>query len=265
MNDLYGIREDGFRNSVSWPLMVTEEQLRKALLRIFDPAFNPTDEICPELFKAIDQLLRSGIGEAMAKYDNLPKALVDKVMLNADVFSAFKVHRAQNDMARLLRTDDGGLRSFKEWSDLVQPIASHHVGAWLRTEYDTAVLRSEQAAQWQQFLDEADVLPNLEWIPSTSVTPGADHQVFWGTILPVNDPFWNEHRPGDRWNCKCTLQATDKAVVPPPIDQSKANDPQPGLDKNPGKDGEIFSKTHPYIANAYQGADDAVQKFIEQL
>jgi len=62
-------------------------------------------------------------------------------------------------------------------------------------------------ADWQQFRREADVLPNLKWLPSTSPNPGADHQPFWNTILPIDHPFWAQHRPGDRWNCKCDLTA----------------------------------------------------------
>ena len=61
--------------------------------------------------------------------------------------------------------------------------------------------RAHQAANWRQFEREKDVLPNLKWMPSTSLHPGADHRRFWGTIRPVDDLFWNNHRPGDRWNC----------------------------------------------------------------
>lgn len=120
-----------------------------------------------------------------------------------EVFSAFKVHRAQNDMAARLLDSNGGLKPFNQWLKDVLPIASHQCGAWLKTEYDTAVLRAHQAADWQQFQRESDVLPNLKWMPSTSLHPGEDHRHYWGVIRPINDKFWNEHRPGDRWNCKC--------------------------------------------------------------
>ena len=25
---------------------------------------------------------------------------------------------------------------------------------------------------------------------------GEDHRIFWGVIRPIEDKFWNEHRPG---------------------------------------------------------------------
>ncbi len=75
--------------------------------------------------------------------------------------------------------------------------------------------RAHQAADWQQFMQEADVLPNLKWMPSTSPNPGADHMPFWGTILPIDDPFWDQHRPGDRWNCKKRKTTSDPKAPRP--------------------------------------------------
>ena len=186
------------------------------------------------------------------------------ILRNNEVFVAFKVHRMQNDMARLLLDSNGNLKPFEQWRKEVMPIASHQVGQWLRTEYNTAVLRAHQAADWQQFEREKDVLPNLRWMPSTSVNPGKDHMVFWGTVRPIDDPFWNEHRPGDRWNCKCDLSSTDDPVTEIP-DFTKKDNPHPGLDNNPGKDGKLFSDTHPYIANAYPGAKKAVERLMGKL
>ena len=142
----------------------------------------------------------------------------------------------------------------KHWKAEVLPIASHQCGAWLETEYNTAVLRARQTAQWQQFFDEKDVLPNLKWLPSTYPNPGADHRLYWNTILPIDHPFWDQHRPGDRWNCKCSLTSTDEPSTPVPGDSapvpgdlSSGNTPHPGLTGNPAKTRAIFSQDHPYF------------------
>ena len=170
------------------------------------------------------------------------------------MFSAFKVHCAQNDMAARLLDVNGDLKPFNQWLKDVLPIASHQCGAWLRTEYDTAVLRAHQAADWQQFRREQDVLPNLKWMPSTSLHPGEDHRRYWGTIRPIDDKFWTEHRPGDRWNCKCSLTSTDEAVTPVP-DNDEVSQPQAGLTGNPGMTGETFSDDHPYFPKSCQDCD----------
>ena len=160
----------------------------------------------------------------------------------------------QNDIAAQLYDSNGILKPFKQWKEDVHPMLDHHVRHWLQTEYNTAVIRARQAADWQRFEQYADVLPNLEWMPSTSANPGADHQVYWGTILPINHPFWSAHRPGDRWNCKCSLSATDEPPTGAPRGSTAPKDqPAPGLDNNPGRDGKLFSDTHPYIANGYEG------------
>jgi hypothetical protein len=174
---------------------------------------------------------------------------VEQLRYNNAVFSAFKVHRAQNDMAAQLLDENGDLKPFEQWLNDVKPIADHQVRQWFQTEYDTAVKRAHLAAEWRQFEREADVLPNLEWIKSTSIAPGADHMIFWGTVRPINDFFWNGHKPGDRWGCKCSLRATDKEATPvQDVDDEVSNVDKParGLDNNPAQDGQIFSDSHPY-------------------
>lgn len=223
-----------------------------------DIEINLFNEICDR----INEAARKGLDESgtVDPDDDFRTA----ILRNNEVFAAFKVHRMQNDMARLLLDSNGNLKPFEQWRKEVMPIASHQVGQWLRTEYNTAVLRAHQAADWQQFEREKDVLPNLRWMPSTSVNPGKDHMIFWGTVRPIDDPFWNEHRPGDRWNCKCDLSSTDDPVTEIP-DFTKKDNPHPGLDNNPGKDGKLFSDTHPYIANAYPGAKKAVERLMGKL
>ena len=172
----------------------------------------------------------------------------------------------QNDLARLLVDEKGGLKPFDVWMRDIRGMTDHYVRSWLRTEYSTAVIRAHQAADWKHFEDEADVLPNLRWMPTTSPDQDPLHRQYWERklTLPVGHPFWDEHRPGDRWNCKCSLAATDE-----PADDSLIRDfspvpKQPGLDNNPGKDGKLFADSHPYISNAYPGAKKAVENTIEE-
>lgn len=190
---------------------------------------------------------------------------IEALRRNNAVFSAFKVHRAQNDMARLLLDSDGNLKPFEQWLNEVMPIASHQCRTWLKTEYDTAVIRAHQAADWRQFSREKDILPNLKWGPSTSITPGEDHRIFWGVVRPIDDDFWNHHKPGDRWNCKCTLSSTDEPVTPVPAGTTPSSTPQKGLENNPGKDAKLFSDSHPYKTEAHAGAKKAVDRLLKRI
>lgn len=207
-----------------------------------------------QLFRATRDVFNtataSGIAKAMDNGTPAPSPdflrLLDR---NNAIFSAFRTHRLQSDVAGLLLDNDGNIKRFVDFKRDVTPIIGKYNGAWLRTEYATAVQRSRLATRWQQFVDEKDVFPNLEWVPSTALHPGEDHRLFWNTIRPVNDSFWSHHRPGDRWNCQCDIRQTD---LPPtdiptiPIGDAK-NSPAPGLDNNPGKDGVLFNDHHPYF------------------
>jgi hypothetical protein len=135
---------------------------------------------------------------------------------------------------------------------------------WLQTEYNTAVIRAHRAADWKQYEAEADVYPNLQWMPSTSPNPGEDHRIYWGTVRPINDHFWTEHKPGDRWNCKCWLEQTDKTPTQNHAPADENDIPASGLENNPADDGALFSKSHPYYTQTYPEAKEAVEKCLTE-
>ena len=85
-------------------------------------------------------------------------------------------------------------------------------------------------------------------MPTTSPNPEAERKRFWEKKLtrPIDDPFWNKHRPGDRWNCKCSLEATDEPPTDVP-DDADDEKPQRGLRSNPAKTRQIFDKSYPYF------------------
>jgi len=243
------------------------EALKTALIRIYEKDFNPVTEVEKNLFNAVWDSLNIATDEGF----NSPKPtdrqfdFCNEIKRNNAVFAAFKTHRMQNEIAAQLVDSKGQLKSFAQFKRDTADMVDHHVEAWLKTEYDTAVTRAHQAADWRQFQLEKDILPNLKWQPSTSITPGLDHVVFWNRIWAVDDPFWQEHRPGDRWNCKCSLTATDQPVTDNSGLSTKTDQPAPGLGGNPGVTGQLFSDDHPYFTDTYKGADKAVGDLLNSL
>lgn len=226
---------------------ISDDVISASLSRIYSRKSGRAD-IDPDMFAATTKTIRNaaaqGISDAVDSGTAVPgKDFLYQLRHSADVFSAFKTHSQQNDLARLLTDDKGKLRSFSDFRRTSEPLIGKYNRTWLRTEYNTAVNRAHQAANWQQYQAEKDVMPCLQWIESTSPNPGEDHSIFWGTIRHVDDPFWDEHRPSDRWNCQCSLEQTDKAPTSTP---SGGDDPHPGLDNNPGRDGNLFAQSHPY-------------------
>ena len=244
------------------------EELTRGLRAIYSRDIDVRTDIERHIFEETLRLFNEAAAQGLSESKD-PAIITDRFLeelrTNNAVFSAFKTHRMQNDIARLLiDPETGQLKSFDRWRRDIKGITDHYQTDWLQTEYDTAVIRAHQAADWKHFLEEADVFPNVRWMPTTSITPDPLHQHYWETklTLPVNHPFWDEHRPGDRWNCKCSLMQTDEPVNASGLEGWTPPLPMPGLDNNPAKDGKLFSDTHPYITEAYPGAEEAVRKAV---
>ena len=227
------------------------DTIAKALVNIYQKKYgNGSPDIEPTLFEKTKEILSGAVDKGVAgqRSGKTSDAFIHALTHSTDVFSAFRIHNMQSKIASYLVDSKGKLKPFGQFVKDVKPYITHQNRQWLQTEYDTAVRRAHLAADWQRFEDEKDVLPNLEWKPSTSPNPGEDHKPYWGTILPVDHEFWNQHRPGDRWNCKCSLRNTDKQRTAIPVEHFYKNTgPQKGLDSNPGTTGEIFSTSHPYF------------------
>lgn len=249
----YGTRDvtDAVGSSVSFD----EGMLSEVLREIYEEEVKPQNgDIPSELYEATRSIFEKATAQGMAQSRNKRIATEEDFLRrythSIDVFSAFRVHKYASLMADMLHDADGNLRSFEEWRNATAGIQSHFNRNWLETEYNTAILRAEQAADWKMFEADKDVMPNLKWMPTSSATPREEHAVFWREelTLPVDDPFWDAHRPGDLWNCKCYLQQTDapatsKGGIPKGKDVPK---PAPGLKTNPGKTAEMFDRSHSY-------------------
>lgn len=231
--------------------------LEKYLRKLYGGDFDVSTDIEPSAWREVLRILNDAVATGISQSDAAPtleQDFYDRLRHSNEVFSAFKVHSMGKRMAALLTDESGQLKPFHKWRDEVMPIASHYVGPWLRTEYNTAVNRAHDAADWKQFERNSDIMPNLRWMPTTSAEPDAEHRIFWKMKLtrPIDDPFWNKHRPGDHWNCKCTLEQTDEPVTDIPAGADDET-PQPGLKGNPAKTGQIFDRSHPYFPKSCKG------------
>lgn len=256
------------RNAAETGVSFSTEVLTQALRAIYD-GMNVQDEIQRDAFEEFLRIFNeAAVAGILAAKKTPPRmeTFLDQLRYNNAVFSAFKVHRMQNDMAARMADGNGQLKPFEKWKRDVEDIADHYCNRWLQTEYDTAVLRAHQATDWLQFEAEKDVYPNLRWMPTTSPNPDAYHKQYWQAklTLPIGHPFWNIHHPGDRWNCKCSLRQTDEPATTETIADFKPVPSQPGLDNNPAKDGKLFSDSHPYYTEAYPGAEKATEKIIDK-
>lgn len=269
MDNLYSSCSCGcfraYSNEAAYSTAFTPELMAQLLADIFDKRFNVEEEVYQDLYEAARLTFEQALQEGYPLEDVVEAdALFREALKNdADVFAAFRTHRMQNDIASQLLDEDGKLKDFRRFQEDAEAIIGTYNNAWLRTEYDTAVLRARQAADWKGFERNRDIFPNLKWMPTTSVEPDIFHKEYWsiGLTLPIEHVFWKNHHPGDHWNCKCSLEQTDEPVTGSVPDAGYT--PSPGLENNPGIDPKLFSHTHPYYANAYPGAKEAVQLLFD--
>lgn len=271
MNSLYGspchtCGGTRFHNEAETTIHFSSDVLSKTLKAIYE-GFNVRDEIqrdaWEETLRLFNEATVEGLSQSRVPAGN-EELFYEQLRTNNEVFSAFRTHRLQNDLAAQLIDGKGKLKPFDKWMQDVEGITDHYVKRWLQTEYDTVILRAHQAADWRQFEAEADVFPNVRWMPTTSIDPDIYHKQYWEAklTLPVGHPFWKRHRPGDRWNCKCGLEQTDAPATDTVIADFEPIPEVPGLDNNPAGDGKLFSDSHPYYTEAYPGAKEAVEKAL---
>ena len=246
--------------------LISEKVIDKALRRIASGKFDPAADIDPDLFEAtrsaLDNAAREGVGKIA--YGHPDHDFYEQLKHNNAVFAAFKTHRQQNELAALLVDENGTPKSFAQFKKDAENIIGDYNINWLQTEYNTALIRARNAVQWRQFGREKETYHNLEWLPSMAAVPREALIIFYHRVWAQDDPFWNSHRPGEVWGCKCGLRSTSRPVTDGNPKSKETVKASPGLDNNPAVDAKLFADSHPYIALANRNAKKAVKKFIAE-
>lgn len=255
------------------------ERMAERVLKRIREGFDVKGMIDPDLFANACNALNEAVDEAVklsVRWGRPDKAFIRELKRNNAVFAAFKAHREQNDLARLLTDDEGNTRSFDAFRRAAEPLIGQYNVNWLQTEYTTAVRTARTAVRFKQYDRDSDLYPNAEWLPSRAAEPRMSHRKYYHTVRRLTDPWWETHFPGCVWGCQCDMRNTDKPVthigddpVAPGTEPGIAEPSEettvrsPGLSRNPARSGELFSRDHPYFTTAYPGAEKAVRNFVE--
>jgi hypothetical protein len=76
----------------------------------------------------------------------------------------------------------------------------------LQITFQSNMRAARAAGQWQRAQRTKAVLPFLLYVRSVAERKRPEHLAWAGTILPIDDPFWNTHFPPNGWNCKCAVR-----------------------------------------------------------
>ena len=219
------------------------------------------------LIKAIE----AGYGKISATVtESSRRALGEKLIKNAYKFSAAKTEAMQRDMQALMIGADGNPLAQAKFLKVVDSLNVQYNKTWTRTEWNTSTSCGQMAEKWQGYLEDADIMPFLEFITVGDDRVRDDHAVLNGIIRPVDDPFWDTYTPPIDWNDRCdVIQVTDPDAKPTDLSAMSLPSIQDQFANNPGKTGEIFNKFNATIAGASDAAkskgEDLAQQYIDEL
>ena len=253
-----------------------EEWVKEAVLKRIYEKFDVQNNIDPDLFRYTRDHLNDAVDKGFSlnvKFGDPDYVFLYELKRNNAVFAAFKTHRQQNDIASLLIDENGNQRSYNDFRKASEAVIGQYNVNWMHTEYTTAVKAARMAARFRRYMQDADLYPNLRWLPSMAADPREAHMPYYNNVRALSDPWWKTHYPGCVWGCQCDVENTDDEIthigdLPVTLQATTKRTEQPvrapGLDRNPAYTGSIFTPKHPYVTEAYPGAEKAVKKFISK-
>jgi SPP1 gp7 family putative phage head morphogenesis protein len=229
----------------------------KVLEGIYTGKINDTD-LNLDLFNYYKDTILKGAGKGFKTdfsridYDTPDYGLLTKMKGNLYSFAGAKTYSHLKELNSMLYDDNGKLIPFNKFRDKASEyyasigMTEKKYQDWLNIEYDTAIGQGQKAAQWQGFMDNADVIPNLKYVTAGDERVRPAHALLDGLIKSKDDPIWDNIYPIQDWGCRCDVQEVEDDITPhtPEIFNN------PAFQGNVGKDGIAISKNHPYYPDA---------------
>jgi SPP1 gp7 family putative phage head morphogenesis protein len=217
----------------------------------YDEAVNVN--IATQTFKILRRGLIKGFGSSQKQSDRLLKEALTK---NVAVFSVFKQHKAQREVASLL----GKVKTKAEFIEEAMKINTKWNRHWLDAEYDTAYSQAQSAVQWNKIQREKLDYPYLKYVTKADERVRHSHAALHGVVQKVDSPFWNTHMPSNGYRCRCTVVQLKDATETENIPNEEFYHIDEGFNINSGKVGEIFSNNHQY----FQDLDDKTVQYLKE-
>lgn len=243
-------------------------ELKKGLFRRLtewihkNKGFNPEHLDDPEpygMIKDTYRVISKPLHDIAVKQEVSPE-LTSALEQNAFMFSGFKIFHESNEMASMLKGDDGSFKSYDKFEQDVLAIDEAYNHNYLRAEYNFATNSTLSAVRWQNYAKDGDRY-NLQYRTALDERVREEHRMLEGITLPPSDKFWDKYYPPNGWNCRCTVVQVLKDKYPTSnSDQACASGERAttqigkdGSNKaaifrfNPGKSMKIMPPKHPYL------------------
>lgn len=116
----------------------------------------------------------------------------------------------------------------------------------LRTIFDTNMRTARAVGQLERAVRNKDTRPYLLYTVGPSHRHREQHLAWHGTMLPIDDPFWNYAYPPNGWGCKCCVQTVSESMAKRlDGDGILAPEPEPVLDDEGNPTGHVMDRRVP--------------------
>lgn len=229
-------------------------------MKIFKGSTDIPEDMFTKTFNRLSEAVSTGYGTT--GYDALDAEVVWHLKNNVAVFSAFKSNSFATAMHSLLVNDEGTKRSWPDFLKEAKKVDPKYNQLWLEAEYNLATKQARSAQQWQDYQRDKETYPNLEYIGSSAANPREAHKQYYGTIRPLDDPFWDTAMPPVGFGCACSTRQSRKE---PTAKAVKAPEPVAGIAGNAGKSRQIFSASSHYVSELSKEEKQNVRAQLNKL
>lgn len=213
-----------------------------------------------QLITALEQGFKRNIQHADTElnytYDLQADAIKTSMEINLYKFSAGKTLAEVQALNEAFRKS----KSFSEFKKQAKDLTTDFNERWAKTEYDTALLAAESAANYQDLVRKSKIFPYWKYKTVGDSKVRQEHAALDGLILHYQDPRWQEIFPPNGWGCRCKIepvmlhegkQANIEEMQQQADEYMSTTDWQnakmSGWGSNRGKNGIVFDKNQQYI------------------
>ena len=209
-----------------------------------------------DLLNAIHTAFKRPVNNADYVYDNIDPAFVTAMEQNLFHFSAAKTLAEVQQLNQLYRK----AKTFEEFSREAAKVCAKFNKVWQKTEYDTANLTAEAAANYQRLIKKANRFPYWQYVTAGDDRVREEHRKLNGVILFYEDNRWDKIYPPNGWKCRCRVKPLLKNEANESIVKASqqtvdeffgtkewANSVASHFDHNPGKRQHVFNANQMYV------------------
>lgn len=155
--------------------------------------------ISKDLLNAIHTAFKRPLNNADFDYSTRDDALTTAMEQNLFHFSAAKTLAEVQQLNQLYRKT----KNFEEFTKEAERLCGKFNKAWQKTEYDTALLTAEAAANYQRLKKKCGRYPYWQYVTAGDEKVRDEHKKLDGVTLMHNDPRWDKIYPPNGWKCRC--------------------------------------------------------------